>query len=147
MSQFISVDHNHKGIIILTLNRPEKRNALSLEMMKELIEVLPELENMSDKKVLILTGAEQVFCAGLDLKQLSDVTNLDLFSHKIAKLLKLLYETPLITIAAVKGGAHGGGGGLVIASDLAISGDKALFSFPDSAPWFIRKSNYAFFST
>jgi methylglutaconyl-CoA hydratase len=131
MSKLVLTNNENAGISIVTINRPEKRNALSLELIKELTETIQEVSNKTDVRAMILTASENIFSAGLDIVELANSANLEQFSRNLATLLKLIYELPIITIAAVIGGAHGGGGGLVLACDLAIAGSNAKFSFPE----------------
>src|SRR5664279_3183905 len=94
------------GILTITLNRPEKRNALNTQLIRELTEALGEAVDGSCG-VVILTGAGSAFCAGLDLEQLQSMAAKTAEEHRaesesIARLLRTLYDLPKPTIAAVK---------------------------------------------
>lgn len=115
-------------VVELTLNRPEKRNALTIEMMKEL---LLELKVQETTRVLLLKGAGSSFCTGLDLDESSDPSTRELAAETIGELLKALYTAPFITIAAVRGHALAGGCGLVAVSDFVLADKDALFGFPE----------------
>jgi hypothetical protein len=68
----IEIHTTEKGIAVITLNRPEKRNALNVEMMEQLCEILDRLQGQADARVAILTGAGPAFCSGLDLSEATD---------------------------------------------------------------------------
>src|SRR4249920_3796803 len=105
-------------VATITLNRPEKRNAISFELIDELLRALDEVAK-SDAIVLILTGAGKAFCSGLDLENLKALLgrtpeqNLQ-DSETMVKLFRSLYEFPKVTIAAVNGPAIAGGTGLAL---------------------------------
>ena len=97
------------GIALLTFNRPAKRNAISYELIDELLAALKELENGSTR-VLLLTGAGSSFCAGMDLENLKTITSLTAAENRkdsetMARLFRSIYEFPRPTIAAVNGAA------------------------------------------
>jgi methylglutaconyl-CoA hydratase len=123
------------GITTITLSRPEKRNAISYELIDDLLAALKEAEQ-SKTEVLILTGAGRAFCAGMDLdnlKQLigrSNEQNLK-DSETIAQLFRALYDFPKPTIAAVNGAAIAGGTGLVTVCDFAIAVPQATFGYTE----------------
>src|ERR1700758_4250995 len=106
------------AIATLTLNRPDKRNAISYELIADLLAALDEIAN-STALVLILTGAGQAFCAGMGLENLkaligrSPEQNLE-DSRTMVNLFRSVYEFPKPTIAAVNGAAIAGGAGLAL---------------------------------
>ena len=122
-------------IATITLNRPEKRNALSFEMIGELLAALDEIEQ-SDALVVIFTGAGQAFCAGMDLEELKSVTgkspaeNLE-DSKRMAQLFRRLYDFPKPTIAAVNGAAIAGGTGLATMCDFTLAVPEAKFGYTE----------------
>lgn len=118
-----------KGIVSITLNRPEKRNALNYELAKEFLDCIQREEKRS--RVLIITGAGTSFCAGLDLQETLDKEVNEKVAHTVYSLFKCLYETPLITISAINGPAVAAGGGIVAASDFAIATQKCEIGFPE----------------
>lgn len=109
-------------IALIKLNRPDKRNALNVELLQKLCD---QIERFQQKRVLIVCGADPVFCAGMDIKEKADKGDL------IAKLFRLLYTSPLITIAAVQGAVLAGGLGLMAACDLVVAHPKTLFGLPE----------------
>ncbi|MGA3035220.1 MAG: enoyl-CoA hydratase-related protein [Terracidiphilus sp.] len=119
----------------VTLNRPERRNAMTPEMQQELIAAFEDAAS-SDCRVLVLAGAGQSFCSGLDLSALqamqgqSAATHLD-DAERIARLFLALYEMPMPTIAAVHGAAIAGGAGLAILCDFTLATPAARFGFTE----------------
>ena len=124
------------GVATITLNRPEKRNAISFELIDDLLRALKEVET-SDAIVLILTGAGKAFCSGLDLDNLkallgrSSEENLK-DSETMVRLFRSLYEFPKVTIAAVNGAAIAGGTEILQATDIRVAGESARFGIADA---------------
>src|SRR5712672_462834 len=123
------------GIATLTLNRPDKRNAISYELILDLLRALEEVKN-SSAQVLILTGAGKAFCSGMDLNNLKALTSrtpeqtLD-DSRKMASLFRSLYDFPKPTIAAVNGPAVAGGTGLATLCDFTLAVPEAKFGYTE----------------
>ncbi|HKW17217.1 MAG TPA: enoyl-CoA hydratase-related protein [Terriglobales bacterium] len=123
------------GIATITLNRPEKRNALSFQLLDELTRALDALEQ-SDAQVVILTGAGKAFCAGMDLEELKTLTgkshsqNVE-DSTKMARIFRRLYEFPKPTVAAVNGAAIAGGTGLATMCDFTLAVPEAKFGYTE----------------
>jgi enoyl-CoA hydratase/carnithine racemase len=118
----------------LTLNRPEKRNALSLELMRNILDKLKLIEHDPDIRVVVIRGSGPAFCAGHDLKEMVG-ENLDApHFHKIfsvcADMMQNLFKLPQPVIAQVHGIATAAGCQLVAACDLAIAESEARFSTP-----------------
>jgi methylglutaconyl-CoA hydratase len=118
-------------LAIISLNRPEKRNALSIAMLEELCRLLEALQKDPHLRVVILRGEGPVFCAGLDLEETANPARADHSAHLLASLFENLALSPLITIAAIQGAAMAGGGGLVAAADFSIIADNAKIGFPE----------------
>jgi methylglutaconyl-CoA hydratase len=122
-------------VAILTLNRPEKRNAISFELIDDLLRALDEVAK-SDAVVLVLTGAGKAFCSGMDLDNLKALLgrtpeqNLQ-DSETMVKLFRALYEFPKVTIAAVNGPAIAGGTGLALLCDFTIAVPEAKFGYTE----------------
>ena len=122
-------------VAILTLNRPDKRNAISFELIDDLLRALDEVSK-SDAIILILTGAGKAFCSGLDLDNLkallgrSPEENLK-DSQTMVQLFRSLYEFPKITIAAVNGAAIAGGTGLALLCDFTLAAPEAKFGYTE----------------
>ena len=123
------------GVATITLNRPDKRNAISFELIDDLQGALDEVAK-SDALVLILTGAGKAFCSGLDLDNLkallgrSPEQNLQ-DSQTMVRLFRALYEFPKVTIAAVNGAAIAGGTGLALLCDFTLAVPEAKFGYTE----------------
>jgi methylglutaconyl-CoA hydratase len=123
------------SIATLTLNRPDKRNAISYELIGDLIRALDEVKN-SSARVLILTGAGKAFSSGLDLDNLKALIgrtpeqNLE-DSRIMVSLFRALYEFPKPTIAAVNGAAIAGGTGLALLCDFTLAVPEAKFGYTE----------------
>lgn len=123
------------GVATITLNRPEKRNAISFELIDDLLRALDEVEK-SDAIVLILTGAGRAFCSGMDLDNLQALLgrtpkqNLQ-DSETMVRLFRSLYEFPKVTIAAVNGPAIAGGTGLALLCDFTLAVPDAKFGYTE----------------
>lgn len=122
-------------VATLTLNRPEKRNAISFELIADLVRALDEVAN-SDVIVLIVTGAGKAFCSGMDLDNLKALLgrtpeqNLQ-DSQTMVQLFRSLYEFPKVTIAAVNGPAIAGGTGLALLCDFTLAVPDAKFGYTE----------------
>jgi len=123
------------GVATITLNRPEKRNAISFELIDDLLRALDEVSN-SEATVLIVTGAGKAFCSGMDLDNLkallgrSPKQNLQ-DSQTMVQLFRSLYEFPKVTIAAVNGPAIAGGTGLALLCDFTLAVPEAKFGYTE----------------
>jgi len=123
------------AVATITLNRPEKRNAISFELIDDLLRGLDEVAK-SDAIVLILTGAGKAFCSGLDLENLKALLGRtpeqDLQDSRImVQLFRKLYEFPKVTIAAVNGAAIAGGTGLALLCDFTLAVPDAKFGYTE----------------
>jgi methylglutaconyl-CoA hydratase len=129
------------GIATLTLNRPEKRNAISLELLNELMAAFEEVAS-SPAQILIITGEGKAFCAGLDLEELKALlgkTAADNLadSERLARIFRRLYDFPKPTIAAVNGAAIAGGTGLATMCDFTLAVPSAKFGYTEVRIGFI----------
>jgi methylglutaconyl-CoA hydratase len=123
------------GIATVTLHRPDKRNAISFELLAELLAAFDEVE-ASRAQILILTGAGKAFCAGLDLEELKSLlgkTQAENLadSERIARVFRRLYDFPKPTIAAVNGAAIAGGTGLATMCDFTLAAPEAKFGYTE----------------
>lgn len=123
------------GLAIITLNRPDKRNAISYELIDELLSALGEVET-SPAQILLLTGAGKAFCSGMDLDNLRSITRRTeaenrADSQRMAHLFRTLYEFPKPTIAAVNGAAVAGGCGLATLCDFTLTSTAAKFGYTE----------------
>lgn len=123
------------AVATITLNRPDKRNAISYELIEDLIRALDEVNN-STARILILTGAGKAFCSGMDLDNLkgligrTSAQNLE-DSRTMVRLFRGLYEFPKPTIAAVNGAAIAGGAGLALLCDFTLAVPEAKFGYTE----------------
>jgi len=123
------------AVATITLNRPDKRNAISFELIDDLLQALDEVSK-SDAIVLILTGAGNAFCSGMDLENLKSLLgrtpeqNLS-DSQTMVQLFRALYEFPKVTIAAVNGPAIAGGTGLALLCDFTLAVPEAKFGYTE----------------
>lgn len=119
------------GIVSLTLNRPEKRNALCVPLLVELVEGIRAAASNGSNRVLLLRASGPVFCAGLDLAEAEDPKRAEESAQWIAAALKALADCRLATIAEARGSAIAGGAGLVSACDFVVAGETAKFGYPE----------------
>jgi methylglutaconyl-CoA hydratase len=123
------------SLATITLNRPEKRNAISFDLIDDLLRAFDEVAK-SDAIVLIVTGAGKAFSSGMDLENLKTLTgrspeqNLQ-DSQTMVQLFRTLYEFPKVTIAAVNGAAIAGGTGLALLCDFTLAVPEAKFGYTE----------------
>jgi methylglutaconyl-CoA hydratase len=122
-------------VATITLNRPEKRNAISPEMIADLFAAFREAE-ASSARVVILTGAGKAFCSGMDLEALKSLASQSPGeqiedAQRLASLYRRIWSFPRPTIAAVNGHAIAGGCGLATLCDFTLSVPDAKFGYPE----------------
>jgi methylglutaconyl-CoA hydratase len=127
--------HDNGPVRTITLNRPERRNAMTPEMQDELIAAMDEAAT-GPCRVLVFRGAGDAFCSGLDLTILQRMTDKTAEEHQVdaerlARLFRTLYELPLPTIAAVHGPAIAGGTGLATLCDFTLATPAAKFGYTE----------------
>ena len=127
--------HHDSGIATLTLNRPDKRNAISFELIDDLLRGLAEIDE-SPSQVLIVTGAGKAFCSGMDLENLRQLTGRSPEQNRedsetMARLFRTVYDFPKPTIAAVNGAAIAGGTGLATLCDFTLAVPDAKFGYTE----------------
>lgn len=125
---------NRGAVRILTMNRPEKRNALNFELAKGLLDTLRAADADDAVGVIVLTGAGQGFCAGADLSEFKELGT-GLAAEDRAELTMQLHlaftKISKPVVSAINGHAMGGGAGLAIASDLALMAEGAKLGYPE----------------
>ena len=119
-------------ITTLTLNRPERRNALTIELMTELVAAIDDASNNPTQRVLILRGAGAGFCTGMDLNETADQSKAHESGGMVAKMLLALSQTRLITIAVVHGAAVAGGAGIMSACDFVVAAEGTKIGYPEA---------------
>jgi enoyl-CoA hydratase/carnithine racemase len=123
------------GVARVTLNRPDKLNALTFEAYADLRDLLAELPHRGDVRVLVLTGEGRAFCSGGDVEEiigeLQELETVELleFTRMTGAVVKALRECPLPVIAAVNGIAAGAGSVIALASDFRLLAESASFAF------------------
>ena len=125
--------HNARDIAWLTLNRPKAYNALSRDLMSELISSLNSIANERDIKVVVIKGAGKGFCAGHDLQEMkvnNNETFLENFFAQCCVLMQAIVNLPQPVIAQIHGTAAAAGCQLVASCDLAFADDNATFATP-----------------
>lgn len=148
MTEYAKFAHAAGGPVYVTLNRPDARNALSLDLLRDLHAIIKSAAD-TGASVMVLRGEGKAFCAGMDLKAvLNDPDAPGQLLMKLAELCLFIRALPLVTIASVNGAAIGGGCGLACVCDLAITHTDSKMGFPEVdlgvcpavvAPWLVRK--------
>jgi methylglutaconyl-CoA hydratase len=141
--------HIQGRVATLTLNRPEKHNALSLDLLEALHARVGALEDSEGVSVLVITGNGKSFCAGMDLKQvMHDAEKGHQLLRSLADLTHRVRTLPMAVVARVHGAAIGGGCGLTCVCDFSLTHDTATLGFPEVdlglcpavvAPWVVRR--------
>jgi enoyl-CoA hydratase len=119
------------AVVLVTLNRPEKLNALSPEVLAELTEILESLDDDPQVRVYVLTGGQKVFAAGADIEAMANASPIDIYLRKTRQLWQRIWSLDKPLIAAVNGVAFGGGCELAMSCDLIVAGESARFGQPE----------------
>jgi methylglutaconyl-CoA hydratase len=138
MSQDLLISNTANGVVRLMLNRPQKRNSLTRELLGGLHSAILEAAGRSDLRCLVLEAAGPVFCAGMDLAQMEETASRNdareiwhadtqLYHNVVAAIMAL----PAPTIAVVQGPALAGGVGLILACDLVLAAEAATYALPE----------------
>ena len=137
MSDPVLLQQRHDAVLLLTLNRPDKLNALDLALTDALVSAFDVAEADPTVRAVVVTGAGRAFCAGADLKEFRDSTDdksaalASRRSSLFARLYKMIPGLSKPVVAAVNGLALGGGCALVVACDMAIATENATFGYPE----------------
>src|SRR5215216_4006283 len=127
----VLIEKESPQISVVTLNRPERRNALTLELLIELCAAINIASEQPKQRVLIFRGAGASFCTGLDLKEAADTTKAHATAEMVANTLITISQTPLVTIAAVHAAAVAGGAGIMSACDFVVAAERTKIGFPE----------------
>lgn len=132
----LRTERDARGIVTLTLDRPEAKNALSSALVDELTAALGRLAGDAAVRAVVLTGAGSVFCAGADIHDMRDAGSAspdrnEADARRFAGMLETLERQPQPTVAVVNGAAFGGAVGLVAACDIAVAAAGARFSLSE----------------
>jgi len=126
----------------ITLNRPDKRNALNAQMVTELTQEFQRLSKSASSKMIMLTGEGKAFCAGADLESLQHLQQADhdqnlQDSENLAGLFQAMYDYPGVIFGAINGHALAGGCGLVTMCDIALAHENAQFGYTETRIGFV----------
>ena len=132
----VKLEATTEGIATVTINRPDKRNALDALTIEGLTEAFETLHGADHVRLVFLRGAGPAFCAGGDFDWTAQATELTQDDNRadamtLAHMFKRLFDIPAVTIALVHGPAFGGGAGLVAACDYAVAARSASFAFSE----------------
>ena len=127
----VLIEKQTPQITVVTLNRPDRRNALTIELLTELQAAIKIASEQPEQRVLILQGAGAAFCTGLDLKEAADHTKAHATAEMVANSLVAISQTRLITIAAVHGAAVAGGAGIMSACDFVVASQRTKIGYPE----------------
>jgi len=135
-ANLVRIDSTVSGAVTVTMDRPARRNAFNAGLIAALAEAFETLRGAEGVRVVFLRGEGGTFSAGADLewmRQAVERTEGDNRedAYAMAKMLKALWDLPMLTVALVEGGAFGGGAGVVAACDLAVAAADAKFSFSE----------------
>ena len=127
----ITVEKRQPGTLLITLNRPEARNALRTHLLSEIAAVLSDAEQDDMVTCVIITGGEKVFAAGADVKEMAEHNAVSLWKDERPRHWKSIREFSKPIIAAVNGFCLGGGFELAMHADIIIAGSNAQFGQPE----------------
>ncbi|MDO9078583.1 MAG: enoyl-CoA hydratase-related protein [Brevundimonas sp.] len=132
----VRIDSTADGVVFVTINRPDKRNAFDAATIAALYEAFETLQGADHVRVVFIRGAGGTFSAGADLAWMADAVRWSESDNRddamgLAKMLKALHDVPALTVAIVEGAAMGGGAGIVAACDMAVAVKGAKFAFSE----------------
>ena len=129
------------GILVVSINRPEARNAMSEQVVSDLIAMFGHLASRTDIRAVVLRGVGGNFCAGGDIRDFARIRKMDVapgtdpiasFNRRFGEMLELVNTTPQATIAIAEGAVLGGGFGLACVADVTIAHQDASFGMPET---------------
>jgi methylglutaconyl-CoA hydratase len=132
----VRIDSTADGVVFITINRPDRRNAFDAPTIAALYEAFETLQGADHVRVVFIRGAGGTFSAGADLAWMADAARWSESDNRddamgLAKMLKALHDVPALTCAIVEGAAMGGGAGIVAACDMAVAVRGAKFAFSE----------------
>ncbi|NUZ06085.1 enoyl-CoA hydratase-related protein [Piscinibacter koreensis] len=119
----------HVGLV--RIDRPEKRNALSVPLRKELVAALQSLDDDADVRAIVLAGSDRIFAAGADLSEIVDASAIDMMLRATNRMWAAIARLTKPMVAAVRGIAFGGGLELALHADLIVAGESARLGLPE----------------
>ena len=129
--EYIKTSSPKSGVVLIELNRPEKRNALNNATLQEIADCLQQLEVDTAVKVVVITGNPQCFAAGADLNELSKLDVVSIQQDLRPQLWKRIDEFSKPLIMAINGYAFGAGFELALHGDIVLAGENAQFALPE----------------
>lgn len=150
MSDLVLTEFTHADrLAVISMNRPEQRNATSIAMLDRLDDALDTATGRGTVEAIVLTGTGRSFCAGLDLTEVrSDEPTIRRLLVRLGEVMRRIRRLDAVTVAAVQGAAIGGGFGFMCACDLSVTHEDAKIGYPPlatglspalMAPWLMRK--------
>lgn len=130
-NNFVEIDYSIENVAMVKINRPEVKNALNTEVRKQLAHIFTDLSFNQDIHAVVLTGGEEVFAAGADLKEMATASSTDMMLRHTERYWNAIAQCPKPVIAAVNGYALGGGCELAMHADIIIAGKSAVFGQPE----------------
>ena len=135
-NELVKIDALPSGVVFVTINRPQKKNAFDAATIAALFEAFETLHGADRVRVVFIRGAGGTFSAGADLNWMADAAGWSEADNRddamgLAKMLKALHDVPALTVALVEGAAMGGGAGIVAACDMAVAVEGARFAFSE----------------
>ena len=132
----VQIESTSDGVVFVTINRPQKKNAFDAATIAALHEAFETLHGADHVRVVFLRGAGGTFSAGADLSWMRDAADWSESDNRddamgLARMLKALHDVPALTVAIVEGAAMGGGAGMVCACDMAVAVEGARFAFSE----------------
>ncbi len=132
----VQIDATADGVVFVTINRPQKKNAFDAATIAALYEAFETLHGADKVRVVFIRGAGGTFSAGADLNWMRDAADWSESDNRddamgLAKMLKALHDVPALTVALVEGAAMGGGAGIVAACDMAVAVEGTRFAFSE----------------
>ena len=132
----VQIDSTADGVVFVTINRPQKKNAFDAATIAALHEAFETLHGADRVRIVFIRGAGGTFSAGADLNWMRDAAGWSEADNRtdamgLARMLKALHDVPALTVAVVEGSAMGGGAGIVAACDMAVAVEGARFAFSE----------------
>ena len=128
--ELVLIESIARDVMALTLNRPDKRNALNIPLLEALCRAIEDA-HARQARAIVLRGAGKAFCAGLDLSEAADPSKAQESAQWIAQTLETISHSRAVTIAVVQGAAIAGGAGIMSACDIVVDEESAKIGYPE----------------